>query len=243
MDRVVLIIPIYNCEKNLHSTFSQLEELSAKIGDGLMIILVDDGSSDNTPTILAEYTGSLKSIIQILTLPKNQGKGYAIREAVQKYAGESDYVCFTDADLPYSLSSILEVIKKGSEADIVVGSRALVHEQKQYSWYRYILNRIFRLCIPKEIRSIKDTQCGLKAFESRVAEDIFHSIQTFRWTFDLEIFLIAKRRGYQIKEVPVRVRKQSLMEHGGVSISKHAWQIGKDLWKIHRNKNIGVYEK
>lgn len=243
MDRVLLIIPIYNGEKYLHATCVQLEELARKMEGSLKIVFVNDGSTDDTEVMLKDYRGSLKNVLQVITLEKNHGKGYAIREAIRNYGSESEIICFTDVDLPYGVSSIIEVIQKCSQTDIVVGSRASAYEQKQYSGYRYIANRLFRLCIPKDIRNIKDTQCGLKCFKSPVAKDIFNSIRTFRWTFDLEIFAIAKIKQYQIQEIPVSIQQHTLNTKGGVSFIKDGWQIMNDLYRIRKNIKHRLYEK
>lgn len=243
MDRVLLIIPIFNGEKHLKGTLLQLEELVHQMRGILTILFVNDGSEDRTKELLSTYTGSLKNTLRVLTFEKNYGKGYSIREGIRQYAKSVDYICFTDADLPYGISAIHEVIEQCVHTDVVVGSRSMAHEQKQYSGYRYITNRLFRRCIPASIRDIKDTQCGLKAFRAKVAEDIFNSITTFRWTFDLEIFLIARKRRYQIQEIGVTIRRAVLVSAGGVSFLKDGCQILKDIIRIRKNLRDGVYEQ
>ncbi len=241
--KVLLIIPVYNGARHLNTTFLKLEKLHIALSDDLTIVFVDDGSTDRSGETISEYKGPLKNSLHILKLGTNHGKGYAIREAVRKYGYGSDIVCFTDVDIPYGISAVQEVITHGIHTDIVTGSRELAREQRQYSGYRYIANRLFRLCIPREIREIRDTQCGLKAFKSGIAEDIFNSIHTFRWTFDIEIFVIAKLRGYTIKEIGVSIEETSIDRRGGITFLKDGLQILRDIQRIRHNIGCHVYEK
>ena len=243
MDHVLLIIPVYNGERYLKKTFSQLEQLQHNRSKKLKIVFVNDGSNDATAALLQNYTGPLQDSFSVIILEKNHGKGYAIREAIREFGSGSEIICFTDVDIPYGIPSLEQVINNCVQTDIVVGSRIMDDEHKQYSGYRYIANRIFRLFIPKQIREIRDTQCGLKAFKSSVAEDVFNSLQTFRWTFDLEIFVIAQLRGYTIEEVPVMISASSIEKRGGVSFVKDGWRIFKDMWRIRRNIRCHRYEK
>ncbi len=240
MNRVLLIIPIYNGARYLPHTFSVLENLHIET---LRIVYVNDGSTDETGQILTQYEGPLQKTSEVLTLTENKGKGNALCEAVKKYASHYDIICFTDVDIPYGITAVEEAIKNCVQMDITTGFRVMDHEHKQYSGYRYIANRLFRLFIPKEIRRFKDTQCGLKACKSQVAEDIFNSIKTFRWTFDLEIFVIAQIRGYTIREIPVSIHSASIERKGGISFFKDGWQILRDVYRIRRNMKAHRYEK
>jgi dolichyl-phosphate beta-glucosyltransferase len=163
---------------------------------------VDDGSSDATATS-AEDAGRRYGLdLRVLRLPKNSGKGFAVRTGCLEARGR--LVLVTDADLS---TPIYEWEKlAAADAPVAIGSRAvdesLVKEEQPL--YRKamgkLFNRFVRLLL---LPGIRDTQCGFKLFTREAAREIFGRAQVDRFSFDVEALALARQLGYPIAEVPV----------------------------------------
>ncbi|MFA7245339.1 MAG: glycosyltransferase [Candidatus Magasanikbacteria bacterium] len=243
MSNIVLIIPVYNGAEVLSSTFSKILDFVNNSDILCQVIFVNDGSIDKTQELLQDFKIKNEILpIIICGYEVNKGKGYAIKYASKYVKGDSSFVGFTDAELPYGLSKLLEVQTNLSKYDIVVGSRK-ENEEKQYSFYRSVMRKIFRLFIPREVTNFQDTQCGFKFFRTEVFQSIFSRVTTFRWVFDIELFIIAVIYKYSIYELTVSIDRKLLKKKGGVSLYKHSFHILADLFKIKQNLKSGVYEK
>ncbi len=172
--------------------------------------MVDDGSSDGTPDIVAAYVPR----VTLRVFERNRGKGAAVREGMLHARGR--YRVFTDADLSTpieELEPLLEQLEAG--ADICIGSRELdphrlVRPQPAYRrWMGRIFRRIVHLLVffdLPQLRGIEDTQCGFKGFRGEVAEKLFAETRIDGFSFDVEILYLAARAGYRIVQIPVRWR-------------------------------------
>lgn len=228
-----IIIPIYNGAAYVESTLRELGVFFANRSD-VQIIFVNDGSTDDTEKALraAEKTASFP--IHILSLEENKGKGYAIRYGFAHIAAVSEYVAFTDVELPYGLEKIEEAIahmEHDTFCQLVIGDRTK-NKEGQYSAYRSFFKRCFRLFLPRPVRHISDTQSGMKVFRIHAAQAIFPRIKTDRWVADVEIILTALRHAFGIYPIPVTIKPQCAVGRGGVLVSRHAWQIMKDLNRV-----------
>ena len=119
--KVSIIVPVYNEEKTLHLILEKINEQNIT-GIKMEIIIVNDGSTDNSLNILKEFSHLYHKLIN---LEKNKGKGGAVREGLKAATGE--YILFQDADMEYDPSEygkLLEPIIK-QDADIVMGSRLM----------------------------------------------------------------------------------------------------------------------
>lgn len=199
---ISIIIPAYNEEKRLPSTLSKVKGyLAASSWEFSEIIVVDDGSRDNTAGV-AEAAG-----VGVLRNPGNRGKGYSVRHGM--LAAKGDWALFSDADLSAPIEE-LETLWSAAEresAPCVIGSRALdrsligVHQPV----FRERMGRVFNLLMRLETGlPFHDTQCGFKLFEASAAREIFGRQRLDGFGFDVEVLFIAKHLGYRTLEVPVR---------------------------------------
>lgn len=199
MPKLSVIIPAYNEEDKIKSG---LEEIDKKLsGKDYEILVVDDGSTDNTAKIVRDTNIKKVNLIQ---LKKNKGKGAAVREGVMQSRGE--YVLFTDADQSTPIDHIFEFLREIKSHDIVIGSRALPESAivKKQPLVKRILGHLGSIIIRLILKlPYKDTQCGFKLFKSRVAKEIFNEISCLGWAFDFEVLKIADNRGLRVKEMPV----------------------------------------
>src|SRR5262249_25124126 len=144
--------------------------------------------------------------------PRNMGKGFSIRNGVLNSSGS--YIIFTDMDMIYSLENLEAVLAElQGGSDIVVGNRRLAESVYtvpnsliKYVYRRHSVGMIFNLLVRllSGLR-IKDTQSGLKGFKHETAALIFPSINTDRFVFDVEIFILAKALGKTVREIPVHL--------------------------------------
>ena len=199
---LTIVIPAYNEESRLPKTLDSIFAYMANKDYLYEIIVVDDGSQDNTSEIVkaySEYPHNLKLIRQ----DTNHGKGYAVRKGIEKAKGE--YVIFNDADGASPIEEIEKLQKAISNgADIAIGSRALKESNVSDSLFRKILgigfNKLIKIII---LKGFQDTQCGFKLFKTDCAKCIFDKLILIGFSFDVEVLFIAKKIGYKIEEVPI----------------------------------------
>ncbi len=239
---LTLLIPVFNGENYLKKTFLELEDFFADKKYLDQIIFIDDGSNDNSFELISNFKEVSNLNIKIARIETNSGKGAALKKGMT-LVGDSDFVGFTDIELPFGLEvldQILDKFDKDLDTKLVSGNRKL-GSKKQYSFYRKFYTVCFRVFIPKKLRKIPDTQCGLKVFRASEAKKIFSKIKTNRWVFDLELFLIALENSYKIDFVPVSIKSSCVDGKGGVSFLRHGAFIISDLNRIRKYQRNGYY--
>ncbi len=199
-----VVIPAFNEEKRIEASLIKIYNYLRKHNHDFEIIVIDDGSNDNTINLLKDYSKKITNLL-ILKNKSNKGKGYSIKKGILKSKGE--IVIFTDADLSTPIEEMDKLTNwLNNGYQIAIGSRALPgSEIKRYStWYRQLMGKIFNKIIRLILNlDYHDTQCGFKCFQRDAAQKIFKSLKISRFSFDVEILFIAKQLGLKVKEVPV----------------------------------------
>ena len=194
-----IVIPAFNEDQlNAINAFISTQRYTTEI------LVVDDGSCDNTAEIVTAFASS-HPYVQLIRLPTHQGKGAAICTGM--LSAQGDYRLFTDAD---NSTPIVEATKllavAETDADVVVGSRHLPGSKivtKQHI-AREALGALFRLLIRFVAPTgIRDTQNGFKLFRAHAAETLFGELVCAQWAFDVEILRRARNHDLIIAEVPV----------------------------------------
>ena len=164
--------------------------------------LVDDGSLDDSAG-LAEHLTHGDDRFEVVRLPKNLGKGAALRAGIARTT--ADAVLFMDADLSTSLDDVHQFLDRLRHTDIVIGSRSVPGSVvKRSNFLRTSMGRTFnRLMRLATGLDIHDSQCGFKAYRGEVARLLFSLSQNNRFAFDPEVLRIGADLGYSIDEVPV----------------------------------------
>jgi len=195
-----LVIPAFNEQDRL----PRLTDGLRKACDlSTQIIVVDDGSQDNTAQVaeegLADFTNRL-----VLRSEQNRGKGFALRRGIA--AATAPQVVFMDADMATDLADVATVLRSLAHADLVAGSRmALGAEVEGSPLYRRVMRASFnKLVQVATATSVTDTQCGFKAFHTPVARLLFELATYDGFGLDLEVLDLAARLGFSVQEVPVR---------------------------------------
>eukprot|EP00755_Sulcionema_specki_P018056 Sspe_Gene.11511::Locus_3896_Transcript_1_1_Confidence_1.000_Length_1166::g.11511::m.11511/K00729/ALG5; dolichyl-phosphate beta-glucosyltransferase len=208
---ISVVVPCFNEEARIKS---MLDETVAHLDKrrSYEIIVVDDGSTDNSVKVVQEYaeeTGKADCIRVIRVVP-NHGKGYVVKQGV--FASSGRLVLMADADAATDIRDLEELEKKiEGKTEIVVGSRAHLEKKSmaQRTFHRTLLMNLFHFCVsftfaftgrPSHIR---DTQCGFKLFTRSAARRTFSNIHLERWAFDVELLVVAGKLGIDVAEVQV----------------------------------------
>ena len=202
---ISVVVPTFNEEPVLAKTLSRIRRFLEGRGEPFEVIVVDDGSSDRTAGV-AESFAREDSRVRALRLPRNRGKGAAVREGVRAARGE--FVFFLDADLstpPEEIDAFLPALRDG--AGLVLGSRRVagaVLERRQPRFREFLGKGYTLLARLLVAPGVRDFTCGFKGFSAAACREIFPRQSVDRWAFDAEIVAIARSRGVPIREIPVR---------------------------------------
>jgi glycosyltransferase involved in cell wall biosynthesis len=239
--RLSIVIPAYNESARIEAALSNVLACVESRAWDADILVVDDGSTDNT-TAIVQHWMTANPRIHLIQNPGNRGKGYSVRNGLLQSAG--DIVMFTDADLSAPIEEaerLFDAIDAG--ADVAIGSRWL-DKQKQ-TVHQPIYRRFFGRCFNWVTRRViglpfKDTQCGFKAFRRDAAQTIFRLQTIERWGFDPEILFIARKLKYNIVEVPVTWGHD---ERSRISYLKDGLKMLEEMAEIRTNSLRGRYDE
>jgi len=211
---------------------------------GAELILVDDGSTDQTAALARETfadAGSLRT--SVISYKSNLGKGRAVRLGL--LAARGDVALFSDADLSTPITEtpkLVDPIMRG-ECDLTFGSRALdrnligVHQP----WRREQGGRIFNMVVRLATGlPFWDTQCGFKAFRMEACRPLVEAATVDRFGFDVELIYLAYRAGLRLREIPVRWDHN---EGSKVSVMGDSFRMLNEVGLIRQQARRGVYDK
>jgi len=200
--RINITIPVFNEEKILNKNIRKLFLFcQGNIQSNFKIVIVNNGSTDNTENVAEKICKDNKKIEYLFT--KEKGRGNAIKTSWLKK--DADIYSYMDVDLSTNLKTfpkMISEIKKGY--DIVIGSRLLKDSKVRRCIHRTILSKTYNFLVQKVLHTkIKDLQCGLKVVNKKVVKSLLKKTKDGKWFFDTELLLLAEKEGYKIKEFPV----------------------------------------
>ena len=235
--RLSVVVPAYGEAERIGATIAGLRNALSPIeGDGVELIVVDDGSTDGTSAAAREAGAD-----QVVTLPRNRGKGAAVRTGM--LVGRGRTIAFTDADLSYAPDQVLRLLAEVEAGwDVVVGSRKHIETNVlvQGRRLRELSGRVFNvLTLGVLLGQYRDTQCGLKAFRSDVARRLFSNARIDGFAFDVEIFHLIERYRLSLLEIPVDLANS---ETSTVRVGVEVVRMLRDLFRVRRWASQGVYD-
>jgi dolichol-phosphate mannosyltransferase len=196
-----IIIPVFNQQKKVTYSIKKIKQAVELWFSNYELIVVNDGSTDNTLTFL-KGIALTDERIHILSYTPNRGKGYAVRQGVLHSKG--DVVMFLDGDLDIAPDSIKEYVESLSTADLVIASKRHPKSSVMIPRSRALLSRAFNLLIRLATGiSQKDTQSGFKVGKGEIMRTIFRNASINRYAFDVELFTIASILHLKVHEMPV----------------------------------------
>ncbi|HKZ69676.1 MAG TPA: dolichyl-phosphate beta-glucosyltransferase [Anaerolineales bacterium] len=201
-----IIVPAYNEARRIGPSLDQIAAYLRSQMYSWELIVVDDGSKDETAEMVSRHIGNVAEA-RLISYQPNRGKGFAVRTGV--LAANGKWIVFLDADLstpPEEIANALQHLRSGY--DMVIGSRALPDskvEAKQPPLRRlgtFIFNLVKHLLVG--LWQFSDTQCGFKAYRQNAVRPLYERSVIDRFMFDVEILYLAERKRLRVYEMPVR---------------------------------------
>jgi len=232
-----LVIPAYNEVPRITATLSSVYDYFSCQSYEWEVILVDDGSEDNT----GEHVKTNFPWVHVLDHEPNRGKGHAVKRGMLEARGAYRVYYDADGSTPIDeIDKLWPVFAAG--ADVIIGSRSLPDSdiQLRQNIIRETMGRTFNLFVKGILgQSFIDTQCGFKGFTARSTEITFPRQTMDRFAFDAELLHIAGRHGLIIKEIPVRWINSP---ESRVRIISDSTNMLIDLMRIRFNDLTGKYK-
>ena len=227
--KLSIIIPCYNEAKDIAKNVEIVKEyLKEKVID-YELLLVNDGSKDNTKEVIESIPG-----VKALSYDINRGKGGAVKYGIENATG--DYILFMDADLSTDISAIEKVVELAPSYDVILGSRhanGSVIKKKQPALRVFIGWCCRQLVNMKFHTKLKDTQCGFKAMRIDVAKKIVEKQLVNGFAFDVEYIYIIKLNNLSMYELGITWSND---RGSTVSPIKSSIRFFKDIHFIKKHK-------
>lgn len=239
---VSIVIPAYNESERLGAPLKTILEFVSTSGLKAEVIVVDDGSSDDTAKVAERILKERPEIpSNVIRYEKNRGKGFAVKTGL--LAAKADVALFSDADLStpiQEMSKLVDPILNG-ECDVAFGSRALDRSLigTRQPWRREQGGRVMNFIIrTMSGLPFSDTQCGFKAFDLRKFRPLLDVMKIDRFGFDVEFLFVANYHKLRLKEIAVRWND---VEGSKVSVFRDTLRMISELNQIRSNAKSGKY--
>ncbi len=239
---VSIVIPAYNESERLGTPLKTILEFVSNNGINAEVVVVDDGSSDDTAKVAERAFASIPNVqSNVIRYEKNRGKGFAVKTGL--LAAKADVALFSDADLSTpieEMSKLVDPILRG-EYDVTFGSRALDRSLigTRQPWRREQGGRVMNFIIrTMSGLPFTDTQCGFKAFDLKKFRPLLDLMKIDRFGFDVEFLFVANYHKLCLKEIAVRWND---VEGSKVSVFRDTRRMINELSQIRQNAKQGAY--
>ncbi len=230
MNEISVFFPTYNEEGNIKNTILKASAVLEKEFKKWEIIIVNDGSKDNTKKIVEELEKS-NTRIRVVNHDENNGYGASLQTGF--YSCRYDWIAFTDSDGQFDFSEISKFVKKQEEtnADLVIG----YYKKRQVSKFKIITSKMWELAVYILFDlHVKDIDCGFKLVSKKVLDKI-PKLESKRGAFISSEFLIkAKKAGFKIVEISVTHYPRTHGKGTGRDLSVIVKSF-VDLFRLYRN--------
>lgn len=238
-----VVLPAYDEQDRLLPYLTSITRYLSQRGDPYEIVVVDDGSRDDTAQRVTQYALDVPAV-RLIRFPANRGKGAAVRAGLLAARGMLRLMADADGATPIQEVGRLEHALAGG-ADLAIGSRFLGSRDCRYRvqarWHRTVLGNAFnQIAQHAGLNGITDTQCGFKLFRQRVAEDLCSVARINGYGLDLELLYIARRRNYRIAEVPINWTDQPGSK---VRVLRDGIRMFLELLAVRRHDTEGLYQR
>jgi len=233
---VTAIIPVYNDRPSLEIALKSSVETLSGITSRFEILVAEDGSTDGSTEFVREYEKK-DTRVRLLHSDERQGRGRALNRAIREARGK--VVCYYDVDLATDmrhLAPLISAIRNG--ATIATGSRLLPESDIIRSGDRELASRSYNFLVRLFLgSSLRDHQCGFKAFDRSRILSLLPTVKSNHWFWDTEIIVRTERAGFRVTELPVKWRAGK----GTTVRFKDVFSMGTAIlrlwWQIHVSKD------
>lgn len=197
MPGLSISFPAYNEEENIGAAIEDAMRVASQLTDDFEVIVVDDGSADDTTGVVREYAERYPQV-QLVVHEVNQGYGAAVFDGLE--AGTKEWAFFTDSDLQFVMDELQNLWALREKADLVIGYRAprrdpFIRKLNGFGW-TWLTNILFGYVS-------RDVDCAFKLMSRKVIDTVAPRVASRGATLSAEFLVRAKRMGFTVKEVPV----------------------------------------
>jgi len=234
---VHFVIPLFNKGKSLREDVNQLTLfLSPILQDSFEVVLCDDGSTDDTRR-QAEAAALANPQVRVMGYAQNKGRGYAIKYAGNNCGGE--YLIYLDLDFSKttSMQALIRMLEYLREHDVVIGSRFLPDSKTMRLPVRDFVSRVHRFIIRRLLPglAITDVDVGFKGIRLSLLKELSGYSQQNRWSWDMELLVLARSRGVRIKEFAIDWNEKHDGYDSAVDIVRDSIEEFRGIWDV-RNR-------
>jgi len=247
---ISVIIPNYNEQANVkRGVLKDIHGFLSKQEFDWEVLISDDGSTDESPSLIKAFART-HSGFRFLANP-HAGKPHALRSGIQ--AAQGQYVLLTDMDQSTPISELTKLLPYVEEGfQVVIGSRSL--RRANSSPIRQLASIIFptirrAILLPR----VKDTQCGFKLIQTKLARDLFAKLRIFLgpqnakgWkvtAYDVEMLFLARKKNIPIKEIRVAWRDEDTSVNKSRNFIKESLEMLVEILRVRVNDLLGKYDQ
>lgn len=250
MHEFTIVIPAFNESDKIIPSLTQVLTFMRNFSDSFEVIVVDDGSRDNTAELVEKHALDNKEI-KLIKNP-HMGKGPTVRKGIMEAKGR--YIYMADADLSTPISELETLFRWIIEHDfdIVIASREGIGANRvNEPAHRHLMGRVFNMLVQLiALPGINDSQCGFKLFRKKAAKEIFKRLSIYgddakelkkgyMGAFDVEVLYLARKLGFKIKEVSVT---WTYVQTTRLNPLSDSFNMLKDVIRVRLNDLKGVYK-
>ena len=232
-----LIVPAYNEERRLPRTLRSIRRFLATQPYQAEVIVVDDGSGDDTARLVARRAIRWPALRLVAT--PHRGKGHAVRAGLLASRGEYCFLC--DADLSMPVSELVKFVPPRRDGqEIVIGSREAPGAHRYGEpHHRHLMGRVFNMLVRLlALPGVQDSQCGFKCLPGELARRLATTLTIEGWGFDVELLYVARLWGRQIVEQPI---EWYYAPSSRIHPLRDSWRMTCEVMRVRRNARRGLY--
>jgi glycosyltransferase involved in cell wall biosynthesis len=229
---ITVVLPALNEADIIEQTVKKISNTLETYGYTYEIIIAEDGSKDGTDKKANTLTQKLP-YVRHLHSEKRLGRGRALKNSFKQSKG--NVLIYMDVDLATDLKHLNPLIRAVTVENypLATGSRMLSQSKAKRTFTRNFASTIYNFMVRLILKSkVKDHQCGFKAFQRKILLPLLDEVTANHWFWDTETLVRAQRKGYKVKEIPV---KWNSIRETKVNLLKDSLDMGRQIFVLRMN--------